>query len=130
MLMRDIEGALIKLGKLKETGIRLAVDDFGTGYSSLSYLQRFPIDRLKIDKSFVDGVALGDHESSLARAVIRLGDSLHLRTVAEGIESAVQVNSLIRMGCEFGQGYYFGRPLPHQDIGGLVTAGAAIPTGG
>jgi diguanylate cyclase (GGDEF)-like protein/PAS domain S-box-containing protein len=130
MLMRDIEGALIKLGKLKETGIKLAVDDFGTGYSSLSYLQRFPIDRLKIDKSFVDGVALGDHESTLARAVIRLGDSLHLRTVAEGIESADQVNSLIRMGCEFGQGYYFGKPLPAEDIESLLMADAPLALGG
>jgi EAL domain-containing protein (putative c-di-GMP-specific phosphodiesterase class I) len=130
MLMRDIEGVLVKLGKLKEIGVKLAVDDFGTGYSSLSYLQRFPIDRLKIDKSFVDGVALGDHGSALARAVIGLGDSLHLRTVAEGIESADQVSSLIRLGCEFGQGYYFGRPLPPEDIESRLMAAAPVGLGG
>jgi EAL domain-containing protein (putative c-di-GMP-specific phosphodiesterase class I) len=75
-------------------------------------------------------VALGDHKSTLARAVIRLGDSLHLRTVAEGIESADQVNSLIRMGCEFGQGYYFGKPLPAEDIESLLMADAPLALGG
>ncbi len=123
LLMDDIDVTLTRLGDLKALGVKLAVDDFGTGYSSLSYLQRFPIDRLKIDKAFIDGVALGEHESALARAVIQLGESLNLRAVAEGVEMSAQLRELVRLGCEFGQGYYFSRPLPADAMEDMLSSG-------
>ena len=100
------------LARLRELGVRLAIDDFGTGYSSLGYLQHVPADILKIDKSFVDDVGRGTFEdSALARAIVSLGDSLGLRTVAEGIERVEQLSELLKLGCRWGQGYYFARPL-------------------
>jgi diguanylate cyclase (GGDEF)-like protein/PAS domain S-box-containing protein len=116
VLMQDTEATLVRLQALKALGVSLAIDDFGTGYSSLGYLQRFPIDILKIDKSFVDSIASGDESPALARAVIALGDSLELRTVAEGVERAAQVDELRAMGCEFGQGYHFAEPMAPEDI--------------
>jgi EAL domain-containing protein (putative c-di-GMP-specific phosphodiesterase class I) len=116
LLMEDTELTLERLSELKALGVRLAVDDFGTGYSSLAYLQRFPIDRLKIDKRFVDGVGSGADRSALARAVVNLGDSLGLKTVAEGIEATDQVTELVKLGCEFGQGYYFARPASAEEL--------------
>ena len=92
-------------------GIRLAIDDFGTGYSSLSYLQRFPIDILKIDKSFVDKIGNGEEGRAVARAIIMMGDSLHLKTIAEGIERPEQILALQNLGCEAGQGFHFAHPL-------------------
>jgi EAL domain-containing protein (putative c-di-GMP-specific phosphodiesterase class I) len=94
----------------------LAIDDFGTGYSSLSYLHRFPVDVLKIDKSFVEGVAAGPGANALASAVIGLGNSLSLRTVAEGIETEAQYTALAALGCKFGQGFLFSRPLPPDEV--------------
>jgi diguanylate cyclase (GGDEF)-like protein len=110
-LMRDTDAALATLGALKTLGVRLAVDDFGTGYCSLRYLQRFPIDVLKIDKSFVDGIAHDAHDAALARTIVSLAEQLHLHTVAEGIEHPEQRERLRAMGCEVGQGYLFARPL-------------------
>jgi diguanylate cyclase (GGDEF)-like protein/PAS domain S-box-containing protein len=111
VLMRHAEETIATLHALKALGVRLAIDDFGTGYSSLSYLQRFPVDVLKIDKAFVDGVARGGSDAALARAIIALGDSLGLRTVAEGIEHPEQWAQLAALGCGHGQGYLFARPL-------------------
>ncbi len=96
--------------------MRLAIDDFGTGYSSLAYLQHFPVDVLKIDKRFVDGVAGGGTEAALARTVIALAESLGLCTVAEGVERNPQHDALRGLGCELGQGYLFGRPMPAADF--------------
>ena len=110
-LMRDTEATLAKLRDLKALGIRLAVDDFGTGYSSLGYLRRFPFDVLKLDKSFVDGVAAAPEDAALCHAVIRLGEALKLTVVAEGIEAYEQAVELHRLGCDLGQGYYFARPM-------------------
>ena len=121
LLMDDTDVTLKKLTEVKRLGVKLAVDDFGTGYSSLSYLQRFPIDLLKIDKAFIDGVARGEEESALARAVITLGDSLNLRTVAEGIETSDQVAELDRLQCAFGQGYYFAKPLAADALEAMLT---------
>src|SRR5207302_1493250 len=112
VLMHDRDVSLARLLDLKFLGVRLAIDDFGTGYSSLAYLQRFPLDVLKVDKAFVDGVAHGPEEAALAAAIIRLGHSLHLRTVAEGVEAPEQVAHLRRLGCQEAQGYLFARPLP------------------
>jgi diguanylate cyclase (GGDEF)-like protein/PAS domain S-box-containing protein len=120
LLVADTHVSLSKLAALKDLGVRLAIDDFGTGYSSLSYLHRFPIDQLKIDKSFVDHVAQYGDGSTLARAVIGLGEVLGVGTVGEGIETREQVWMLVGLGCELGQGYYFSRPLPAQEAQALL----------
>jgi diguanylate cyclase (GGDEF)-like protein/PAS domain S-box-containing protein len=107
VLMQQTDAVLERLQQLKTLGVRLAIDDFGTGYSSLSYLQRFPIDILKIAKPFVEEVGQGADRSALARAIIGLGDTLKLRTIAEGIERAEQRAALIELGCSLGQGHHF-----------------------
>jgi EAL domain-containing protein (putative c-di-GMP-specific phosphodiesterase class I) len=122
MLMQDVESTKARLRELKELGVQLAVDDFGTGYSSLQYLRRFPIDILKIAKSFVDGVAGASDESALARAIIDLGESFQLRVVAEGIEQEEQLAKLVALGCQLGQGYLFARPMPARDIEPLLES--------
>jgi diguanylate cyclase (GGDEF)-like protein/PAS domain S-box-containing protein len=116
MLVEDSNAVLARLRALKALGVRLAIDDFGTGYSSLAYLERFPVDLLKIDKSFVDKIGAG-MESPLARAMIGLGRELGIHVVAEGIETHRQWSSLRDLGCEMGQGFYLSRPLP----AGLLT---------
>ncbi|MBA3658799.1 MAG: EAL domain-containing protein, partial [Gemmatimonadales bacterium] len=116
VLMQQTDGVLAKLRAIRDFGIRLAIDDFGTGYSSLSYLQRFPIDILKIAKPFVDEVTGGVEQSALARAIIGLGATLRLQTLAEGIEREDQRSTLLNLGCELGQGYHFARPLPPAEI--------------
>ena len=99
------------LAALKALGVRLAIDDFGTGYSSLSYLRRFPIDVIKIDRSFIAGLPAGPDALALVQAIVSLGQTLFLQTVAEGIEGAEQLAELQAVGCEIGQGYYLGRPM-------------------
>jgi diguanylate cyclase (GGDEF)-like protein/PAS domain S-box-containing protein len=124
VIMSDMESTLPTLVGLKALGVFLAIDDFGTGYSSLSYLRQFPIDVLKIDKSFVDGVAKGGQDSALARTVIALAATLGMRTIAEGIEHANQHEALRNLSCEFGQGYLFARPVPAGDIGAMIARAA------
>jgi diguanylate cyclase (GGDEF)-like protein/PAS domain S-box-containing protein len=121
-LMQQTDAVLAKLHELKALGLRLAIDDFGTGYSSLSYLQRFPIDILKIAKPFVDDVAAGIERSALARAIIGIGNTLKLTTLAEGIEMAEQRAGLEKLGCELGQGYFFARPLPASAIEAILKS--------
>jgi len=120
VLMDDSETVLEILRQLKQLGIRLAIDDFGTGYSSLSYLHRFPVDILKIDRSFVERLSRTSDNAELAWTVVRLGQSLQLQTVAEGVEDSAQFLALRRMGCDIGQGYYFGRPMEGDAIGRLL----------
>jgi EAL domain-containing protein (putative c-di-GMP-specific phosphodiesterase class I) len=103
-------------------GVRVAIDDFGTGYSSLAYLQRFPVDTLKIDKAFVDQVARGGNDAALARTIVALGDTLQLRTIAEGIEELEQHAELLALGCEMGQGYLFSRPLDAEGAAAFLRA--------
>lgn len=130
IVMQDTEPILETLGRLRDLGLRLAIDDFGTGYSSLSYLQKFPVDILKIDKSFVDGIAEGGHGAALTRIIIALGEMLSLRLVAEGIEASDQFAHLRALGCGYGQGYLFARPLLAADAADLIRRGArpVIPT--
>jgi EAL domain-containing protein (putative c-di-GMP-specific phosphodiesterase class I) len=123
VLMQHTETMLERLTQLKAVGIQLAIDDFGTGYSSLSYLQRFPIDILKIAKPFVDDVGRPGGHPVLARAIIALGETLALRTIAEGIELREQWQGLRGLGCELGQGYYFARPLTAEAMGALIAHG-------
>jgi len=112
--------ALERLTALKSLGVRLAVDDFGTGYSALSYLQQFPFDVLKIDKSFVDRIADGGQSSALAGAIVALSDALSLRTVAEGVETAAQRDTLAAMGCAHAQGFLFAQPMSGADVDRLL----------
>jgi EAL domain-containing protein (putative c-di-GMP-specific phosphodiesterase class I) len=116
VLMHDLEVAIVRLHELKALGVHLAIDDFGTGYSSLGYLRRFPIDALKIDKAFVGGVAGGAEEPAVARAIIALAGTLHLDTVAEGVEHPEQATALAELGCHLAQGFHFSRPVPAADL--------------
>ncbi len=114
-LMQDVGTTAVKLHHLKELGVRLAIDDFGTGSSSLAYLRQFPIDLLKIDKSFVDQMTSEESEGpALVRAIIELAQTFHLKTVAEGIEESEQLDELRLAGCHSGQGYLFARPLTSE----------------
>jgi diguanylate cyclase (GGDEF)-like protein len=121
VLMQHTTSTIDKLAQLRANGIRLAVDDFGTGYSSLSYLDRFPVDTLKIDRTFVDGFGAGREGPVLVRAIIELGHALGLEIVAEGIERADQVGPLERLGCTLGQGYFFARPMDAPDLDALLA---------
>ncbi|MFA9446789.1 putative bifunctional diguanylate cyclase/phosphodiesterase, partial [Egicoccus sp. AB-alg6-2] len=119
-LVRDTESTIATLTELKSLGVRIAIDDFGTGYSSLAYLHRFPVDVLKIDRSFVTSVASGRQSPALASAIVDLGRSLNLLTVAEGIEHDAELDQFRRLDCTHGQGFLFSRPV------GAVAAGALL----
>jgi diguanylate cyclase (GGDEF)-like protein/PAS domain S-box-containing protein len=119
-LMNDVPAALARLNALKALGIRLSVDDFGTGYSSLSYLRQFPVDTVKIDKSFIDNVHTGGDDATFVGAILRLSEALHLDTLAEGIETQDQANTLNQLGCHLGQGYHYAKPLNPSDVDKLL----------
>lgn len=116
MLAEDPEGIFATFTTLRAAGIRIALDDFGTGYSSLSYLSRYPVDVVKIDRSFVIRIAEDEEAQSVARAIILLAHGLNMRTVAEGVETQEQLDELTALGCDEIQGFYFSKPLPPQDI--------------
>ncbi len=115
-LMKDAASALGVLRALKSLGVLLAIDDFGTGYSSLSYLQRFPLDILKVDRSFVEGLGTSPEGEAIVSAVITLAHALGLQVVAEGVETTRQLEVLRAFGCDLAQGYLFSRPLPASEI--------------
>ena len=116
MLMENPEQSAHMLTELQQLGISIAVDDFGTGYSSLSYLKRLPIDKLKIDRSFIDELHLDGHDQAITRAIIALAQSLKLEVIAEGVENIDQLDRLRQLGCNQVQGYHFSRPLPEADF--------------
>jgi diguanylate cyclase (GGDEF)-like protein len=120
-LMRDPRASAQRLARIKELGIRVAIDDFGTGYSSLAYLRQFPVDTLKIDRSFVQGAAASRQSAALLRMLIRLGKSLGLETLGEGIESQEQLAHLQQEHCDTGQGYMFGRPVDAEALSEFLT---------
>jgi diguanylate cyclase (GGDEF)-like protein/PAS domain S-box-containing protein len=120
VLMADPVVAATALGHIRDLGVRIALDDFGSGYSSLSHLRRFPIDIVKIDKSFVDDVAHEGAESAIARGIIELGRAMQIQTVAEGIEADEQAEILRILGCELGQGFFFAKPLAADAWAGLL----------
>ena len=122
VLMQDTEATMGTLRALKGLGIRLAIDDFGTGYSSLSYVRQFPIDVLKIDRSFVASMSAGPDEIALMGSILKLSETLHLQTVAEGIEDAEQLAGLQAMGAELGQGFLFAKPLTTIEISALLAS--------
>jgi predicted signal transduction protein with EAL and GGDEF domain len=122
VLMADVQGVIARLDELKILGVRLAIDDFGTGYSSLAYLNQFPIDVLKIDKSFVDAAAAGTPGAeTLVQTIVDLAKSLRLKTVAEGIEQPAQEVQMRNFGCDAGQGYLFARPMPAKEFTRLLA---------
>ncbi len=122
MLMDDVEGAVETLHKLKALGVCLAIDDFGTGYSSLSYLKRFPIDKLKVDQSFITHVTSDPGDASVTQAIIAMAHNLDLTVTAEGVEEAPQLEFLRQNNCEEVQGYYFSRPLRAEDMEDLLQS--------
>jgi CheY-like chemotaxis protein len=113
---------------LKNIGVRLSLDDFGTGYSSLAYLSRFPVDHLKIDRSFVDGIATDPSAASIATSVIALAHRMGLKVIAEGVETEAQLAYLARHGCDEMQGYLFSRPVPADDFAEMLREGRTLPT--
>ena len=127
VLMQHLDEVLASLARIKALGVRLAIDDFGTGFSSLNYLRRFPIDRLKIDQSFVRDIARTPANASITRAIIALADSLSLEVVAEGIEQAAERDFLASLGCGEGQGYYYARPLAAADLPAWIAAAEPAP---
>jgi diguanylate cyclase len=106
------------------------VDDFGTGYSSLAYLKRFPVDELKIDRDFVAGLLTDQEDQAIVTAIINLAHTLGVVAVAEGVENGGQAQRLLELGCDLGQGYHFGRPLPPEDLTSRLIAAAAGPVQG
>jgi len=111
-LMADVKAASVRLRELRSLGLHLAVDDFGTGYSSLTYLKRFPVEAIKVDRSFVSGLGIDSEDTTIVEAVVKLGHSLGLQVVAEGVETPLQLGRLREIGCERAQGFLFGRPRP------------------
>jgi diguanylate cyclase (GGDEF)-like protein/PAS domain S-box-containing protein len=130
VLMTDTDDNLEQLVRLKSLGLTLAIDDFGTGYSSLAYLRRFPVDTLKIDRSFVERLGALTDDTALADTIVQLGKSLGMATVAEGIEEFGQLAALREMGCHFAQGYYFSRPVPAAEAGRLLVDGTRTDQAG
>jgi diguanylate cyclase (GGDEF)-like protein/PAS domain S-box-containing protein len=126
VLMQHAEFTVPVLKKLKAMGVRLAIDDFGTGYSSLSYLRQFPIDTLKVDQSFVQGINADTDDATIINAVINMGGNLKHRVIAEGVETVEQVAFLQAHGCDEGQGYYFSHPVPASQFAKLLEAGSTV----
>jgi EAL domain-containing protein (putative c-di-GMP-specific phosphodiesterase class I) len=121
--MEDAEAALTILTDLKGLGVQLAIDDFGTGYSSLVYLKRFPVDQLKIDRSFVNGLAVDPDDTAIVASVVSLAKAVGVVAIAEGVEDADQLAALQALGCTLGQGYLWSRAVPAAEIDQILCAG-------
>ena len=121
VLLHDVDDARDRLDRLRALGVRIALDDFGTGYSSLTYLRRFPVDAVKLDRSFVAGLEVDPDDVAIVSAVVQMAAALGKDTVAEGIEREGQMDALVSLGCRFGQGYLFSRPLPAEGLADLLA---------
>lgn len=130
IVMSQAEETVAILGRLHELGVHLSIDDFGTGYSSLSYLKRFPVQKLKVDQSFVRDVVHDANDAAIVRGIVSLAHGLGLRVIAEGVETREQLDFLRGLGCEEAQGYYFSRPLPPAEIEALLRSGSNGRHGG
>jgi EAL domain-containing protein (putative c-di-GMP-specific phosphodiesterase class I) len=126
-LMRDVEQTARRLGAIKDLGVRIAIDDFGTGYSSLAHLQRFPVDALKIDRSFVSGLSRNKEGETLIQTLVQLGKALSIETFAEGIEQQEELTLLREQDCDTGQGFLFARPLEPADAERFLREFGARP---
>jgi EAL domain-containing protein (putative c-di-GMP-specific phosphodiesterase class I) len=118
--MSDPEESIKTLERLSEMGVLISVDDFGTGYSSMSYLRRLPIDRLKIDRSFINEITARADDASIVQAIVSLAHSLRLKVIAEGVETIAQLDFLKSIGCDQYQGFHFSRPLPVREFETLM----------
>jgi EAL domain-containing protein (putative c-di-GMP-specific phosphodiesterase class I) len=118
--MDDAEATMAAIERVRALGVSLSIDDFGTGYSSLGYLKRFPVDVVKIDRSFVDGLGSDKGDTAIVSAVIGLAHALDMRAVAEGVETPEQLEALVALGCDGAQGYYFAPPQPAEDLRQLM----------
>jgi diguanylate cyclase (GGDEF)-like protein/PAS domain S-box-containing protein len=127
VVINDLKDTIAKMLELKDLGIRFSIDDFGTGYSSLSYLHRLPLDQLKIDRSFTQGLAKGSRFASIVSTIIILADNLGFNVIAEGVETITELNFLLENKCTTFQGYYFSRPLPPADFQNRLKACALSP---
>jgi len=125
--MRSVEESIATMGAMRLRGLNLAIDDFGTGYSSLSYLKRFPIDCLKIDKSFVSNIETDINDAAIVSSIVALAKAMDLRVVAEGIENTNQLRYLQQIGCDEAQGFLLARPMPAEDFAGFVTNWKGLP---
>jgi EAL domain-containing protein (putative c-di-GMP-specific phosphodiesterase class I) len=133
VVMANGECAIAVLGQLKSIGVQIAIDDFGTGYSSLAYLKRFPIDTLKVDRSFIRDIPADSGDMKITRAIIAMAHGLRLKVVAEGVETAEQFQFLRSLSCDAVQGYFLYRPLREDEVADAFRlnrlARARIPTG-
>jgi EAL domain-containing protein (putative c-di-GMP-specific phosphodiesterase class I) len=125
-MVSDLPAARAALSALQDVGIKISLDDFGTGYSSMSYLKRFAVDTLKIDRSFVTGVATDTHNAAMVRAMITLAHDLNLTVVAEGIEDESELSFVEKLSCDFGQGFLFSKPVPAGVAQSLLFDGPRI----
>jgi EAL domain-containing protein (putative c-di-GMP-specific phosphodiesterase class I) len=128
VLIRDDDAALAVLHQLRAIGVRIALDDFGTGYSSLSYLQRFPFDKIKIDRCFVTDIGDPEGSASIVEAVVNIAAARHMTTTAEGVETEQQRELLRALGCSEMQGYLFSPPKPAADVRQLLLAHQSTPS--
>ena len=122
MVMSGVEAVIETLDELSALGVELAIDDFGTGFSSMNYLKKFPVDRLKIDQTFIRDVLTSEEDAGITKAIIQLGHSLNLEVIAEGVETAQQLEFLREWGCDEAQGYHFSRPIPPDELAVLLEA--------
>ena len=122
VLLYDMDIMMSLMSRLKNLGVKLAIDDFGAGYSSLSYLKKFKVDRLKIDQSFVRDIARDPEDRAIVSAIVQMARSLHLRSIAEGVETAAQLEFLSEQGCDEAQGYFYSRPIPPEAFEVFVRA--------
>jgi diguanylate cyclase (GGDEF)-like protein/PAS domain S-box-containing protein len=126
-LLGDVEAAIALLRELRALGVRIVIDDFGTGYSSLAYLRRLPVNGVKIDRSFVTNLGSSTADSAIVAAVVGMASALGLMTIAEGVETRVQLDEIVRLGCDAAQGFYFAAPAPEQGFDALLATGPAWP---
>jgi EAL domain-containing protein (putative c-di-GMP-specific phosphodiesterase class I) len=122
--MENSERTLSMLRRLRELGVRIALDDFGTGYSALSYLRKFPLDKIKIDRSFITDIATRSDQVAIVQAVLSIARALGMTVTAEGVETEIQKDFLKALGCDNAQGFLLGRPVPFDQIGKIVAEGA------
>ena len=130
VMLADAEGLSETLEALKAIGVRLVLDDFGTGYSSLAYLTRLPLDALKVDRSFIDGLGTEPRDTAITEAIVAMSHALSLQVVGEGAETALQVAELERLGCDLVQGFHFSRPVPAAEITRMLEGGLPWATTG
>jgi EAL domain-containing protein (putative c-di-GMP-specific phosphodiesterase class I) len=121
VIMSDASSNIAALDKLRNLGVELAIDDFGTGYSSLSYLKHFPVNYLKVDRSFVEGLRENSDDAAVVWGIIALAHTLDMRVIAEGVETAEQLRILRELGCDMAQGHYFSEPLTREAASALLA---------